>query len=364
MAGLQTIFNALPLLFDEEGHKQWNRTTVFLGELAARPGSVAEGAGKNVAFNAEFSGASAAAVPEGYDVPDSAFNSDIEEGVLFPWCTYQSNFKVTEREIDACRSSRAGASAMLRDLFGTRIMGALSIIADKIETDALTGTGVDGSGNPTLVGIYGGALAASGNYGGISVAQYSEWAANVVSNGGSSRALTKDLIDQADSNIFLASSKAWDLVMTSAGVTRKYEGLFTSATAPIIRMNDGAMRPAYGMGVANDAGMQLDALFYKGRKVLRNRVNPSGKLALLNTGNIKMKYLPRMLSEADKDFMRLVGIEGSSGGTAPIQATGMPLRLVVLGKTGSTIKVSAEITCAMAVTRRNSQALLTDISES
>lgn len=156
--------------------------------------------------------------------------------------------------------------------------------------------------------------------------------------------------------------------MTTAGVARKYSQFFTSGSAgnnnlPLIRMNDNAGRPVYGLGVPNDAQGQYDQLMYKGRKMLRNRLNPANKLSLLNTDKIIMKYLPRTNSQKDVAFLQMLGIEGSSGGMAPIQATGMPMRVAELAKTGDSLKVTMMIRCQMAVTRRNAQGLLTDISE-
>lgn len=184
MAGesLTTIFNALPQLFEDDLQRQWNRTTVLLGELQARKG-VSEGKGKNVAFDVEFTGATAATVAEGADVPTTEFAQDIDVPAFAPWATYRSSFQVTETEIDAAfTSGPQGMPGALRDIFGSRILSAGAIIASQIENDALIGTGVDSSGNPTIVGIYGGAIAATGAYLSINTAQYSEWAANVTSN--------------------------------------------------------------------------------------------------------------------------------------------------------------------------------------
>jgi hypothetical protein len=369
---LQTIFNVLPLLFDEQLYRQWNRTTVLLGELQARPGAVQEYVAKNVAFATEFSGATASTVAEGSDIAATEYATDINQPAVFSWATYRSSFQVTEVEIDAARQAM-GSAAALRDIFEARILSAGATIAAQIEADALTGTGVDVNGNATLVGIYGGALTASGAYGGINANTYPEWASNVLTNGGTTRALTPDLAEQADQNIFIGSSIPWNLVMTSAGIARKYTSMFTQGPAgtniPLIRMNDQAGAPVYGLSPQLDAQGQLDSIMFKGRKVLRNRLNPTGKLALLNTDFIKIKYLPRSLSAADKEFLRMMGIEGSSGGGAsggggPIQATGIPMRITNIAKTGDSLKVSCRVTLAMGILRRNAQALLQDLAES
>lgn len=370
MAGetLTTVFNALPQLMESDLQRQWNRTTFLLGELQARRG-VSEGKGKNVAFDVEFTGATAQTVAEGSDVPATEYAQDIDVPAIAPWATYRSSFQVTETEIDgAFTSGPQGMPTALKDILGARILSAGAIIASQIENDALVGTGVDANGNPTIVGIYGGALAATGAYLGVNQATYSEWAGNVVSNGGTARQLTPDLLEQVDANIFTAASIPWNLCMTSAGVARKYSQFFTQGSAgnnnlPLVRMNDQAGRPVYGLGVPVDGAGQLDALMFKGRKMIRNRLNPAGKLALLNTDKMMVKYLPRVLREQDLAFMRMLGIEGSSGGMAPIQATGMPMRVAELAKTGDSIKVTMMIRCQMAILRRNAHGLLTDILE-
>jgi len=359
---LSSIFSALPFVLVKDIARQWNRTTHFLGALNARPGAVSPGAGKSVNFVTEFSGATAGTVAEGSDVANSEFNSDVNVPATFTWATYRSSFQISEVEVEAARMAVGSATAMI-DLFGERVLGCAAKIARSIETDALTGTGVDGSGNPTLVGIFGGALAASGNYGGISRGTYTEWAGNVVSNGGVGRALSADLLEQLDSNIFTASSIPWNMIVTSAGVTRKYAGLFTAAAAPMTRFNDNAGNPAYGLGVANNQQMQQASLFFKGNPVLRNPVSPAGQLAFLNTDMIELKYLPYGLSGRDLAFLQQIGLEGSTGGQSPMQAAGIPVRLAELAKTGDSVKVTLRATVAMCVKRPNSSGLVTDILE-
>jgi hypothetical protein len=370
------VLSALSQIMQPYLQRQWNRTTYFLGLLNAAPASISAGFGKNVAFDVEFTGATAQTVAEGADVPAAEFNSDVDTVAIFPWATYRSSFQISEQEIDMARTS-VGIPQALQDLIGDRILGCGAQLARQIETDSLQGTGVDANGNPTLVGIYGGALSASGVYGGINPATYSEWASNVVSNGGVARTLTPDLMAQLDQNIFTAAAVPWNLVMTSAGVTRRYESFFNTAAAgnanfPLIRMNDTASAPQFGTGIPNDGQMQLQTLWYKGSPVIRNPVNPTGQLALLNTNYIAVKYLPHVPTRNELEYFQSLGLQGSSaGGTPsgpgtamqPVQATGLPVRLVEIAKTGDSHKISMRITLAMCVTRRNACGVLKDVSE-
>ena len=362
---LSYIFSALSQILMPEMHRQWNRTTVLLGELSAVPNGITEGSGKNTQFATEFSGATASTVAEGSDVAVSEFGSDVNVPATAPWCTYRSSFQLSEQEMDAARGA-SGSPDELRNLFGPRILSAGAVIARAIETDALTGTGVDVNGNPTLVGVFGGAISATGNYLGLNPIAYPEWAGNVTSNGGVARTLTPDLMDTVDQNIFTACSEPWNLLMTTGGVVRKYKGFFSGGGTPsagLARFMDKADAPQYGYGNRVDDQGQQESLWYGGKRVFRNAVAPSGKLAFLNTRHIKIKYLPHTPSEREKEFFEKIGLKGQSGTFGPVQATSMPARAVVLAKTGDSIKVSVRITCAMAVTRRNSCGLLTDVNE-
>lgn len=367
MAELSTaILSALSQTFAPDIKRQWNRICPLLGALSAS-GSMGEAKGKNVAFDVEFTGATAGTVAEGSDVATNEYNSDINVPAVFQYATYRSSFQISEQEVDIARTSIGTADALM-NVFGERILGCSQQLARAIETDCLTGTGVDASGNPTIIGIFGGALTASGNYGGLNPATYSEWASNVVANGGVLRTLTPDLMAQGDGLIYTASSQPWNLIMTSVGVARRYESFFTTGSAfgtqqPLVRMNDNAGAPTYGMGVPNDNQMQMDTLYYKGKTVLRNPVAPTGKLALLNTEHIKIKYLPHVPTRAEIEFFDSIGLQGSSGGNAPIQATSIPVRLVELAKTGDSHKISMRVTLAMAVARRNACAVIQDIQE-
>ncbi len=358
---LEVIFNALSQHMQPDLHRQWNRTTVLLGKLSA-VGGISEGEGKNVAFDVEFSGATAGTVAEGSDVAAGEFASDIDIPAIFPWCTYRSSFQVSEQMIDAARRSN-GTPEALMNIFGSRMLSCGAKIAEAIEQDALTGTGVDASGNPALIGVFGGALTASGLYGGISAGVYTEWASSVLSNGGTPRTLTLDLLEQADDNVFTKSSVPWDAIMTTSAVTRKYSTLFQSVTAPFVRFNDNAASPSYGVGVPNNDQMQPDGLYWKGRPLTRNRLAPSGQLALLNTSKLQIKYLPHEPNRAEREFIEKIGLQGSSGGMAPIQATNLPMRVASLAKTGDSTKVTMRVTLAMAAVRRNAMAIVKDLLE-
>ena len=363
MAGenLASVNSALSTFFAPDLYKQWNRTALLTSMLAARQATSA-GGGKSVNFVVEFSGNQAATVAEGSDVASTEFASDENVPAVLPWAHYRTAFQISETEYAAALSS-GGTPDALRRLFDDRVMGGGARLMNTIERDLLIGTGVDSLGNPTLVGLYNGALVNSGSYAGISTASYPEWASNILGNGGVGRALTSDLLAQADAEIFAGSSEPWNLAMTTAQITRKFEGLFTSATVPMIRMNDNPSDPKYGLGNALDPQAQPTGLYYKGQPLIRNQMNPAGKLLLLNTRKIEIKYLPHPISPDDAAYSQIVEGEGSNGfGT--IQATKIPIRIAMLAKTGESYKVMMTVTLQSCVTRPNASALISDVLES
>ena len=370
MAGetLQNVFNALAQIMDNSLTREWNRTTYLLKWIAAA-GGIAPGFGKNAAFDVEFTGATAGTVAEGADVAAGEFNSDVDEPAVFQWCTYRTSFQISEQLVDAARTS-VGTPGKLRDLFGSRIISANATLAKAVEQDLLTGTGVDSTGNPACIGIFGGALSASGIYGGLNPVTYTEWASTLLANGGTLRSLTAQLLNQADNAIFIAASLPWNLMVTSAGVAAKYEQFFMSGGGnagnfPLaMQVPNTPTAPQYGLGVALDAQGQMDALQWKGKRVMRNPLGPTGKIAFLNTDFIKMQYLPHVPTRNEIEFFQMLGLTGSSGDEpATRMTTPLPVRFVELAKTGDSHKISGRVTVALAITRRNAMAVIQDVLE-
>jgi hypothetical protein len=370
MAELSTaILSAVSQIFQPQIEKQWNRVCPLLGLLSAS-GSMGESRGKNVAFDVEFTGATAGTVAEGSDVASGEYNSDINVPAIFTYATYRSSFQISEQEVDIARTSIGSADAIM-NIFQDRILGCSAQLARSIETDCLTGTGVDSNGNPTIVGLFGGALSSSGIYGGLNPATYSEWGSNLLANGGTTRTLTPDLMAQMDGLIYTGATIPWTHIVASVGTTRRYESMFTTGAyqgtqQSLLRMNDSASAPVYGMGVPNDAQMQWSDLYYKGKRVVRDPVSPANKLAFINTDLIKIKYLPHIPTKNEIelfDMLQLTGQTGATSGMQPIQATSIPVRLVEIAKTGDAHKISMRVTLAMAVTRRNACGLIQDIQE-
>lgn len=255
---LALVSNALSQTFEKELARQFNRATVLASIVPAKAGG-----GKNAAWDTAFSGATAATVAEGADVSGGEYASDVNVPAVLDWAHYRSSFSVTETEIDAAASS-VGIPTALEDIFGERINGSMTKLAALVNSDMFSGTGTDGSGNKTIVGLYGGSCDATGIYATINRATYSEWAGNVLANGSVARPLTTDLLATAEASIFTRSGKDFDFIIASPGVCRKYEALFQSLQRVSI---DGVRGQTFGQGA--QSRLESTGMFYKGRPILR-----------------------------------------------------------------------------------------------
>jgi hypothetical protein len=338
---LSDILAALPEELAPDLYKQWNRLAVTAAGVEAKPG-----AGRQAAFDVEFSGSvDADTQAEGSDVAGGEFDSDIDEPAVLAWALYRAAFNISSTALSAAMSS-SNAPAELRDLFGNRVIGKAARIASKINRDMWTGTGLDGSSNPTIVGYSGGALAATGSYAGLARATYSEWAGNVLGNGGTPRALTMDLLAQAEEQIYEASGEDFTSIRTSPGVLRKYEGLFEQT-----RQEQGA--GTYSAGASN--------FLYKGKPVIRDKDCPAGELVFENRNYVGIQFLPAPGSDKSAVMDQMRAATGQSG--SEITAAAIPVQVQSLGKTGNSLKIMVWVECAMCVKKPNSFALVEDISE-
>ena len=341
---LAAVNAALSQTFEADLIRQYNRLAVAAALILAE-----RGRGRNCAWDVEFSGATAEAVAEGSDVPEAEFTTDQPVPAILNWATYRQSFKISETEIDAAASS-LGTPDVLMDMFGERVLNAHHKLISTINIDIFNGVGVSPSGVPNLVGLYGGAIEPTGIYAGISRQQFGEWSGNVLGNGGVPRPLTVDLMAQLEQNVFDACGEPANLILASSGVLRKYENFFESIRRVI---SDGRGPMDFGAGAAN--------LFYKGIPVIRDRNGTRGRLAMLNTNYVRMKYLPHV--NPNDALGHAEGTLAGSSGNAITLATDIPARIVLLAKTGDNVKASVKTTIQMCVKRPNSCGYIADIAE-
>lgn len=341
---LSDILAALPQQFASQVFHQFNRRAATIGGMNAVPGSA--GAGKQVAFDVEFSGsAGATTVAEGSDVASGEFESDVDVPATLSWATYRAAFQISEIALSAAMSS-ANAPAEMQKLFGNRVVAKTASVAALANLDFWTEDGTDGGGDNTLVGYLGGALAATGTYANINRSTYSEWGGNVLANGGTPRALTMDLLSQAEEEIYEASGEDFSCIRTSPGVLRKYEGLFENTRET----------QTHGLFQAG-----ATSFTYKGRPVYRDKDCTAGNLVFENTNYVEVKYLPHFNSPQDAVEQQVLRLTGKTGDQ--LTASMIPVQVTLLAKTGNSVKCMVSVVIASCVKRPNAFALVQDISE-
>lgn len=346
---LTNVANALSQLFAKKLARQYNRMAV-LGQVipTERDG---QGSAKNIAWDVEMGGAVAGSYAEGADVDPSEISTDTLVPATLSWGHYRGAFQCSETEFDAAAAS-AGSADRVRALFSERVLSANTALAQSLNSDLWVGTGSDGSSNPNIVGIHGGALEATGLYAGINRSSYALWKGNVLANGGIARPLTIDLMEQMDQNIFTASGERANVIVTSPGVFRKYKGLFES------------IRRVEGTGPIPRYDTSVSSLFFQGDiAILRDKDAPAGTMSFLNTNRISKTYLP-VSSQSVEDVFKVMEEDGKgSNGDGEENPLDLPFRIVPLAKNGDSLKFMVKCVLQLKLTRPNSMGYIKDIAE-
>jgi hypothetical protein len=327
----------------------WNRSAVLAAMISAVPGK-----GINAATDVESGNTTEPdTVAEGADLGAGEMQSDIDDAAKVGWSDYRTGFNITQRALDVAASSGGITATELVDLFETRIMSKAAALVSKINKDLYAGTGTSvGSGQANIIGLFGGSTDATGIYAGLNRATYADWAGNVLSNGGTPRALSLALLAQAERNIFTACGETATHIMCSPGTYSKYESFFTAV-----------LRTSGDNGVGG-ATYSAGATFmtYKGIPIIRDKDCPAGKLIFINTNYLETQILPPAGKTKDAVLSEMRMLTGRAEG-APFTTTELPFRVEVLGKTGTAYKVMLYNTIQLVVKKPNAFAQITDIDE-
>ena len=193
-----------------------------------------------------------------------------------------------------------------------------------ITTDATFGVYISGSRNIEVMGL-GGILSATSTLQGLAPGTYGWWKANVLANGGTARAITEVLMQQAMDTTESSSDGTVKAIITSFGVRRAYQNLLTTNRQYMNTM---------------DLKGGKKALDYNGIPLIADKDAPTGKIAFLDTDALKIYQL------SDIDWM-------SEDGAILSRVAGKDAY-------GATLYRYLELGCSS----RNSQTTLNDITES
>ena len=356
---LANVSPALTQSFSKRLVRNWNRQAIT-ATIVNQEDEGGVGDAKQVAWDVMTSGATAASFLEGSDVSVAEYNQDPIIPAVLPWAQYRSAVRISNLEVNASLRNQAGP-AQLMALVNERLFDAAAKIASVVNQDIFTGTGTDAFGNPNIVGLIP-ALNTAATYAGITKATTTEWAGNVLANGGTVRPLSYDLLANLEQLIFVASGIEPDVIVCSPGVARKYENLFEVGKRAMVDGLGTQPVAAYQGSTSPGVNQARTNLFWRGKPVIRDRNCPANTLLMLNLSEIFLKPLPFMTLSPDGVPVRQMPVPSSnSTSTMP---TNFGAAVYPLARTGSAIQFMVEVYIQLKVARLNAHGLLGDISES
>lgn len=357
LSNLADVTAALSQRYAKKLYNQFNRVTVTAGLIGTEADM--QGNAKNTAWDVQMSGATADVYAEGTDVQNSELNVDLPLPAVLSWAWYRSAFQISESQIDAARASGGTADAAM-SLVDLRVMSNAAKLIQKVNQDIWAGTGTGTGGNPSIIGVSGGALSAA-VYAGLDSGTYSEWIGNLLANGGVARPLTMDLMEHAEQECWEGVSESPTAIVASAAVLRKYVGLFETIQRVVGPVGDAPL-PRFDTSVMLNQGIESTNLFFKGIPVFRDKDAAAGSMLFMNQKYIKKAFLPSGRDSAGTavffEDRQGVGTNGDLVRTP----TGLPIRIEALAKQGDSYKIMLKTVVQLQVARRNAHALISDIA--
>ncbi len=347
-------------LFDKRVQRQMNRKAVLLSRLTKK-----RGGGKNLAWDVEFSGASAGTFTEGADVAGGDLAQDIKVPATLSWGLYRSSFGVSGLA-KAVAMSSITSPEQIQDLVGDDLIGSATKLASQLNKALY-----NGSGAGAIIGLQT-QLAASGTYANIDRGTYSEWAGNVNANGGIKRALTKFLLDDMERRIYEACGEMPTIYVTTPKIAQKYEALFDSLNRTILVKSDlSAASGQGGQGPEWDHENGETGLNYKGNAILRDKDCPTSQFFMLCGDYLTFEAVP-----PGTTAMNDTGVgggeleleagnfgEAGEGNEGDTESVGIPVHYQKIAKLGDSDRFSLVVYPQVKNRRCNAGGYIDDIDE-
>lgn len=347
------IAAALSLIFQDRVISQVNRSVVGLKLL---PHEIS--GGKVMAWDASFAASAESAVSYTTDGADiAAYGADDKVPASLNWGIYTKEaFGVTGLARATARTNSSPAG--LEDLYGVELMDAVQRLTKNMARDIWTAAGSGGA----MTGLFGGStlqtnapLSASGTYATINRSTYAGWSSNVLSNGGTPRALSFQLMRDMRRTIYDACGEMPDLIVCDSFQHEKYGMLFGDQRRYV---QDITLR---GQKFTLDGGYK--ALEFDGIPIVCDSNAPAGQMTFLNTQYVKVCQVADGVDEVNgsKGMMRLAGTGEEQFGDGQ---TSLFCRINPLAKTGDAYKFHLCLYPQVKVQRCNAQGVLADLATS
>lgn len=348
---LSDITSALATLFEDQLVAQWNRAVVLTKLLP-----VVQGTSQNINWDVKATDGSVAhtssMIAEGATV--STFSDDALNKATLSFTNYYDAFGISGLALNAARAT--GNPAGLADLFGEKLMDCVTRLAKNLNQEWYLGTGASNH-IAGLVDATNGALKASGTYAGINKGSVTLFQGNELTNGGSARPLSFQIMRDTIRTIYVASGEVPDLIVCDPIQFARYGMLFGEQRRYMADMTTA------GGNFKLDGGFK--ALEFDGIPVVQDKDANAGQVLFLNTNHVRIQQLPDYLADANQPgaigkaaSMKLSGTAESQfgGGTTSLSA-----RLLPLAVTGDNYTFELIIYPQLQVRRPNACAMLGDL---
>jgi len=312
--------------------RQTNRQSVIAKMLPMRVG-----AGKNVAFVAESSGAVFENYSEGADAAN--FGSDAQDQGLLSWATYRSNFHVGG--LAQATAIGSGSPMGNLELWARNMTNSATALASGINAKIYTGpgTGSEIAGLDVAIGSI------TNTYATIDRVTKTYFQPSLFNSAGPAAALTFAQIRSDMQAIYIASGMRPDVAFVHPNVLTKMAGLFdpqkqyTFVVVPDVSTAAGKFTLEGGIG-----GIRFDGCTF-----VEDKDATDGKIYYVNSQHAFLEVLPMNLSNIPGMNDEILSVVGDDGfGPLPFG-----FQLEMLAHTGDSDKAMMKSYIQLCVDRPN-----------
>lgn len=349
----------LPLIFQSEGERLWNREAPLLARIDQK-----RGMGPGVQWTVSNGGSTAVNPGEGDDVQSSEFAQDDRVKLTLSRGIYRSSFGFTHTELATVASYMTNPEIVadfIKDRLKDAYLESLAKLANKIEQDMLVGTGTTTSPLSASVNNVVGLLSAlktTGSYAGQTLSGNAGLVANVQSAVGN---ISRPILDLAFSEIEQTTGTVPDFIMCSPATARFIKGISDTQ----VRYNEPQMAGfarELGLGMAPQS-MGQSVMSYNGVPVFQNsawyQAGGDGYVVLGRLQDLSLNHLP-YAAWGDAVTDREQGAVSSNG--QAMSQVGPQCKVYALAKTGSSVKFAIECEVQLQVKAPNRFALITGVT--
>lgn len=328
---LSSILSALAQNFRNQIVSAINRRSVALQTIP-----IVAGAGKNVAWDAEFDGMVGETFSDGADAAN--FGSDAIVPATLSWGLYRANFHVTDLALAAAASTMTPAQIV--DLWGRNMLKAFSKLATTINVDIF-------GGSSNIVGFDTAVATTNNTYANIdrSQAANTHWNPNVVDPGATTVVALADIRGDIATTIYKECGEQPDLAFCEPAVFVKLGSLFEETRRRNQDVTGLTINTARGP-VLLDAS--VGAMQFEGCTFIKDKDATANRIYYVNSQYVEMDYLPQPVAPLAMESAQMIPQITDGFGMIPLGVKAKALAIQ-----GASRRASLQAFLQLAVTKPN-----------